>query len=77
MAQEYDVAKSSISPIVISTSKILVSSKNFSLPKKVENIKDNSENRIIDATETKIDRPKNKQEDWYSGERRCMQLRLE
>lgn len=77
LAQEYNVAKSSISPIVISTSKTLVSSKKFSLPKKVDNIKDNSENRIIDATETKIDRPKNKQEDWYSGKKKMHTIKTQ
>lgn len=77
MAQEYGVAKSSISPIIISTSKILVSSKKFSLPKKIENIKDNSENRIIDATETKIDRPKNKQRDWYSGKKKMHTIKTQ
>ena len=43
---------------------------NFSLPNKVENINDTSEDRIIDATESKIDRPQRKQEDWYSGKKK-------
>lgn len=77
LAQEYNVAKSSISPIVISTTKILVSSKTFSLPKKVDNINDNSEDRIIDATETKIDRPKKKQEEWYSGKKKMHTIKTQ
>lgn len=70
LAQEYNIAKSSISQIIISTTKILVSSKTFSLPKKVDNINDISEDRIINATETKIDRPKKKQEEWYSDKKK-------
>lgn len=77
LAQEYNVAKSPISPIVISTTKILVSSKTFSLPKKVDNINDNSEDRIIDATETKIDRPKKKQEEWYYGKKKMHTIKTQ
>lgn len=77
LAQEYNVAKSSISTIVISTSKIFVSSKKFFLPKKAENIKDNSEDRIIDATETQIDRPKQKQEKWYSGKKKMHTIKTQ
>ena len=29
-----------------------------------------SEDRIVDATETKIDRPQKQQEDWYSGKKK-------
>ena len=70
MAHEYKVAKSCISPIVKHTAKVLVSNKIFSLPNKVENINDKAENRIIDATETRIDRPQKGQEKWYSGKKK-------
>ncbi len=43
----------------------------------MENIKDNSESRIIDATEIKIDRPKNKQEDWYSGKKKVHTIKTQ
>ena len=42
----------------------------FRLPNKVKSISDISEDRIIDATESKIDRPKRKQERWYSGKKK-------
>lgn len=67
LAHEYGIAKSCISPIVIKTSKILVESGAFRLPNKVDNIYDTSEDRVIDATESRIDRPQVNQEDWYSG----------
>lgn len=70
MAHEYNIAKSCIAPIVKSTTKILVSSNSFSLPNKTENICDNSEDRIVDATESKIDRPQKNQKDWYSGKKK-------
>ena len=59
LAHEYSVAKSCIAPIIKWTIKVLVKNNNFYLPNKVENIYDKSEDRIIDATESKIDRPKN------------------
>lgn len=37
---------------------------------RVKNINDKSEDRIIDATESKIDRPNKKQKDWYSGKKK-------
>ena len=52
------------------TTKVLISNNNFSLPNKADNINDKSEDRIIDATESKIDRPQKYQEDWYSGKKK-------
>ena len=46
-------------------------------PKKIENINDNSENRIIDATETKIDRPEKHQENWYSGKKKMHTIKTQ
>ena len=48
------------------TTKLLVKDKSFSLPNKVENKNDTSETRIVDATESRIDRPKVNQKEWYS-----------
>ena len=48
----------------------MVSDNNFSLPNKLDNVYDKSEDRIIDATESRIDRPKYHQEDWYSGKKK-------
>ena len=70
LAHEYNVAKSSIAPIIKWTTKILVKNCNFSLPNRVNNINDRSENRIIDATESKIDRPNKNQRKWYSGKKK-------
>ncbi len=44
LANEYNIAKSTIAPIVKWTVKILIKRKSFSLPNKVKNINDNSEN---------------------------------
>ena len=68
LASEYKVAKSCISPIIKWTLKVIVSNGKFSLPKKVENIYDKSEDRIYDATESKIDRPQKKTKKILLGE---------
>lgn len=77
LAIEYNVAKSSISPIIKWTTKVLVKDNSFSLPNKVENINDNSESRIFDVTESKIDRPRNGQEDWYSGKKKIHSIKTQ
>lgn len=77
LAVEYDVAKSSISPIVKWTTKVLESNNSFSLPNKVDNINDKSEDRIIDATETKIDRPSKNQREWYSGKKKLHTIKTQ
>ena len=77
LAFEYKIAKSCISPIVIHTTKILVRHGNFSLPNKVDNINDKSENRIVDATESKIDRPERGQEKWYSGKKKMHTIKTQ
>ena len=77
IASEYGIAKSCISPIVKHTTKILVAHKNFSLPNKVDNINDKSENRIVDATESKIDRPEKGQEEWYSGKKKMHTIKTQ
>lgn len=70
MAAEYKIAKSCISPIIKWVTNVLVANNNFSLFNKVDNINDKSEDRIIDATETRIDRPKKNQKEWYSGKKK-------
>lgn len=70
LAIEYGIAKSCISPIIKWTMKVLMNDNNFSLPNKIQNINDTSESRIIDATESVIDRPINHQKDWYSGKKK-------
>lgn len=77
MAQEYKIAKSTISPIIKWTTKLLVKEKNFSLPNKVANINDNSESKIIDATESKIDRPEKHQKKWYSGKKKMHTIKTQ
>lgn len=73
LAAEYKVAKSCISPIIKWTLKVIVSNGKFSLPKKVENIYDKSEDRIYDATESKIDRPQKKtKKNTTQGRKRCI-----
>ena len=77
MAIEYDVAKSSISPIIKWTAKFLVGNNNFSLPNKTENINDNLESRIYDVTESRIDRPEKNQEKWYSGKKKFHSIKTQ
>lgn len=77
LAKEYDTAKSNISPIFKWTLKVLVKDSNFSLPNKVDNINDTSEERIIDATESRIDRPKEKQQEWYSGKKKMHTIKTQ
>lgn len=70
LASEYNIAKSSISPTIKSTMKTLIDNNCYSLPNRVQNIYDKSEDRIFDATESKIDRPIKKQRKWYSGKKK-------
>lgn len=77
LAIEYNVAKSSISPIIKWVTKALVKDHNFSLPNKVKNINDTSETRIVDVTESRIDRPKKKQEEWYSGKKKLHSIKTQ
>ncbi len=77
LAKEYNTAKSNISFIFKWTLKVLVRDNNFSLPNKVDNINDTSENRIIDATESRIDRPKEKQQEWYSGKKKMHTIKTQ
>lgn len=77
LAKEYNIAKSCISSIVKWTMKVIVNNSNFSLPNKVENITDNSEVRVIDATETKIDRPVKHQEEYYSGKKKMHSIKTQ
>ena len=77
LAIEYKVAKSSISPIIKWTTKILVNDGNFSLPNKTKNINDTSESRIYDVTEARIDRPKKNQEEWYSGKKKMHTIKTQ
>lgn len=77
LANEYEIAKSCIAPIVKWTTKTIVKDGNFSLPNKVDNIYDKSEDRIIDVTETKIDRPEKNQKDYYSGKKKMHSLKTQ
>ena len=77
LALEYGVAKSCISPAIKWTMKILVASKSFSLFNKQESISDHSESRIIDATETRIDRPSKNQRSWYSGKKKSHTIKTQ
>lgn len=77
LAKEYKIAKSCISPIIKWTIKVLVNDNNFSLPNRVQNIYDSSENRAIDVTETKIDRPVKHQEEYYSGKKKMHSIKTQ
>lgn len=77
LAKEYKIAKSCISGIIEWTTKTIVKDGDFSLPNRVDNIYDKSEDRIIDVTESKIDRPKKKQEVYYSGKKKMHTLKTQ
>ena len=47
------------------------------MPNRTENINDESEDRIIDATETKIDRPSKNQKEWYSGKKKMHTIKTQ
>lgn len=77
LSVKYKVSKSRISDIIKWTLKVLVDDSSFSLPNKVQNIYDTSEDRIYDATESKIDRPSKHQEDWYSGKKKMHTIKTQ
>lgn len=77
LAFEYHIAKSCISPIIKWTLKILINNNNFSMFNKVLRINDVSEGRIIDATDSKIDRPIKNQRRYYSGKRKSHTLKVQ
>lgn len=77
LAKEYNIGKSRVAPIIKWTTKLLIKDKNFSLPNKVENINDTSETRIVDATESRIDRPKEHQKEWYSGKKKMHTIKTQ
>lgn len=77
LASEYGIGKSRIGPIIKWTIKTLVQNNNFSLPNRVQNIYDNSENRAIDVTETKIDRPSKNQKAYYSGKKKVHSIKTQ
>lgn len=77
LAKEYNIGKSRIAPIIKWTTKLLVKDKSFSLPNKAKNINDYSEPRIEDVTESRIDRPKKKQKEWYSGKKKMHTIKTQ
>lgn len=77
LASEYGIGKSRISSIIRWTIKVLLTNSCFSLPNRVKNIYDESENRAIDVTETKIDRPTKYQEKYYSGKKKFHSIKTQ
>lgn len=77
LAADYEIAKSCISPIIEWTTKVLVKDNNFKLPNRVQNINDTSEPRVIDATDTKIDRPTKHQSNWYTGKHKMHSIKTQ
>lgn len=77
LAIEYNIAKSCIAPAIKWTLKVIASNEGFSLPNKVENIYDTSEDRIYDVTESRIDRPQKIQEKYYSGKKKMHTLKTQ
>lgn len=70
LAADYGISKSCVSTIIEWTTKVLVVNKAFRLPNRTQNVVDESESRVVDATESKIDRPIKKQSEWYSGKKK-------
>lgn len=77
LAFEYSTSKSCISPIIKWTLKALINNNNFSLFNRILRINDISEARIIDATDSRIDRPRKKQKIYYSGKRKSHTLKVQ
>lgn len=77
MAYDYDVSKSVICTTIHQTIEDLLNDKNFTLfgADYVKN--DNSEDRQIDVTEIRIERPKYNQRDKYSGKKKYHTMKIQ
>ena len=77
LAAKYGISKSQISPTITWVAKTLAKNIVFTLPNRVKNMEDHSENRIIDATESRIDRPKKHHKKWYSGKKKMCTIKTQ
>lgn len=73
----YGVAKSVICECIHFVLKALLKNKNFTLFGKQSITKDSSENRLVDVTEIRIERPKYNQRKNYSGKRKYHTMKIQ
>lgn len=73
----YGVSKSVICECIHFVLKTLLKNKNFTLFGKQSITKDSSENRLIDVTEIRIERPKYNQSKNYSGKRKYHTMKIQ
>lgn len=76
-AIQFDVSKSVICEIIHDILNILLSNKNFTLFGKKHTKYDSSEDRLLDVTEIRIERPKYNQKDKYSGKKHYHTMKIQ
>lgn len=73
----YEVSKSVVCECIHFVLESLLKNKNFTLFGKQATIKDSSENRLVDVTEIRIERPKYNQKNKYSGKKKYHTMKIQ
>lgn len=76
-AFEWNVSKSVICEYIHFVLEVLLKDKNFTLMGAKYTINDNSENRLLDVTEIRIQRPKYNQKNKYSGKKKYHTMKIQ
>lgn len=76
-AFEWNVSKSVICEYIHFVLNVLLKDKNFTLMGGKSTRKDNSENRLLDVTEVRIERPKYNQKGKYSGKKKYHTMKIQ
>jgi len=76
-AFQYSVSKSVICECIHFVLETLLKNKNFTLFGKKSTINDSSEDRLLDVTEVRIERPKYNQKSKYSGKKKYHTLKIQ
>jgi transposase/predicted DNA-binding protein YlxM (UPF0122 family) len=71
IADDYDCDKSSVCRSIHWVEDVLSADGRFQLPGKKALQEEEPKTVVIDVMEHRIERPKKKQEDWYSGKKKC------
>lgn len=77
LAFEFDLAKSTVCDIIHWILNVLLKNKNFTLFGSKCTKNDNSENRLLDVTEIRIERPKYNQRSKYSGKKKYHTMKIQ
>lgn len=76
-AFDYGVSKSVICEVIYTVINALLNDKNFTLFGSYSTKKDASENRLLDVTEIRIERPKYNQKSKYSGKKKYHTMKIQ